>query len=117
MREPEGERIDRSPDGTPDEALDFLRTSIDAPFGGIPLLTGQSGVGKHGIFGGDPAPFFLLFLHPTGDIFLDGDPTNHPRLSPFDQGGTCRMWGNMILKANGSELVWAPILRARAGSI
>ena len=66
--DPDGARtqlleIDRSPDGTPDEALDFLRTSIDAPFGGIPLLTGQSGVGKHGIFGGDPAPsFFCSFI-------------------------------------------------------
>ena len=60
--------------------------ALDAPGGSLASDAGEGGTGKHGVFGGYPAP--ALTAKPGRDAFLDGGGADDFGLSHFNQGGT-----------------------------
>jgi len=65
----------------------------------------ECGVGEHRIFGGDPAAFDFLFLHPARDGFLDGDGADDARVTPFNERGAGGVRRDVVLKTERADLI------------
>lgn len=65
----------------------------------------EGGVGEHGVLGGEPAPFDVLFLHPAGDAFLDHGGADDAGVAERDEHGAVGVWGDAGEEGDGAELV------------
>ena len=95
--------------------MDFLGAAVDFAFGDVALFAGEGGVGEHGILGGDPTAGDVLFFHPPGDGFVDGDAADDAGVAPFDEGGAGGVGSNVIEETDGAELVGGAAVDACSG--
>ena len=98
-------QVNRRADGAADEPLDFRRPAVELALGNVARLARQGGVGKHRVFGGDPAALDFLFLHPARDGFLDGDAADDAGAAPFDERGAGGVRRDMVLETQWTKLV------------
>ena len=105
-------QVERGAHGAADEALDFLRASVNLALGDVARFALQGGVGEHRILRRDPAAGDALFLHPARDVFLDGHAADDARVAPFDERRAGGVGRDVVLKADGAKLVGLPAVGA-----